>query len=91
MTTLKQKRKQGASPFYRWLRAQTHRSDPVGQFARQAMADANWPTWLQGYEPIAKHWADRGAGTETLEQLERATDAYRREHESDDTDRRNEI
>jgi uncharacterized protein YozE (UPF0346 family) len=49
--------------FYTWLREQRKRDDPIGDLARDAMADKNFP---QALNRVRSHLLNAGACSEAL-------------------------
>jgi uncharacterized protein YozE (UPF0346 family) len=43
------------TPFFRWLSKQRKREDTIGDFARDAVADFNFPRWAGDCDAIANY------------------------------------
>ncbi len=59
--------------FKAWLKAQTHRDDPVGDIARDAAADPRWPRGNAKLGTLIEHLEAHGASPAPIEALR---DAY---------------
>jgi len=58
--------------FSTWLRRQTHRDDPVGDLARDAKADRDWPGPTSDLQALQRHLALKRACPEARAALKRA-------------------
>lgn len=62
--------------FYGWLREQIKRNDPVGDFARDALADSSKPN-AQTEKAWILYLEKRNAGIEVIDAMQKAFKEYR--------------
>ncbi|MAG24105.1 hypothetical protein CMI47_00870 [Candidatus Pacearchaeota archaeon] len=61
--------KSSSHPFTRWLLEQEHRNDPVGDLARDAKLDKDWPSCPGSLDLFRGHLIRRGGGSEVRHAL----------------------
>lgn len=58
--------------FYAWLKTQNFRNDPVGDFAKDAIADSSFPKKTNSFETLRKYLRKRNACLGAFEAQQRA-------------------
>ena len=76
-----------ASPdvtFTHWLRMQRERTDDVGAFARDALADPTWPHRSRKHDTFEWYLLSTGASTRATEAFEQAYAEWSRVNDGED-------
>jgi uncharacterized protein YozE (UPF0346 family) len=66
----------GEKMFYEWLTEQRDRHDPVGDFARDAWQDAQFPHGVSSRQDLISYMESRGAREDAREAAREAWDEY---------------
>ena len=67
-----------ASKFYRWLKKQVQRDDPIGDLANDAKSDSTFPVSSNSFEEITHYLMMRDACSEAIVALREAWDEFTR-------------